>query len=317
MWNTGKSEPPPSARAKAAQAVFSVDVEDWFHILDVPSAPPPESWGALPSRVERNFTHLLELFSEEGVHVTCFFLGWVAERFPRLVKECVSRGHEVASHGWSHRLVYQMTRGEFYDDAKRARESLEDISGTAVRGYRASGFSVTPETPWFFEELAKAGYYYDSSVFPAKRGHGGMENARRTPYVVGADGQRLLEFPLTVAEFAGNPICFFGGGYLRLFPYWLIRKKARQVLEAGNPVVFYVHPREIDPAHPRLPMSRRRRFKSYVNLHQTEGKIQRILNDFPVTTFREFLAQHARQKAASQDAPQGFSALCGGWPEAN
>jgi len=303
--------------ARSSQAVFSVDVEDWFHILDVPSAPKMEKWAELPSHVEANFIRLLDLFSQRGVHVTCFFLGWVAERYPQLVRDCVSRGHEVASHGWAHRLVYEMSRAEFHADARKSRELLEDISGTAVRGYRAAGFSVTQQAPWFFEEVAKAGYYYDSSVFPAARSHGGMVNGRRTPYEVTLDRERLLEFPVTVADFAGTAMCFFGGGYLRLFPYWLIRKKAQEVLEAGQPVVFYIHPREIDPSHPRLPMSRSRRFKSYVNLHQTEGKIQRILSDFPVTTFREYLSQHAKRQAATQGGLQEFSALCGGWPRAN
>ena len=317
MSSTQQLQAPPTQALPASQAVFSVDVEDWFHILDVPSAPKMENWAEMPSRVEANFVRLLDLFSERGVHVTCFFLGWVAERFPQLVKECVSRGHEVASHGWAHRLVYEMSREEFGADAKKSRELLEDISGTPVRGYRAAGFSVTHQAPWFFEELAKAGYYYDSSVFPAARSHGGMVNGRRTPYEVMLSDERLLEFPVTVADFAGTPMCFFGGGYLRLFPYWLIRKKAQEVLGTGQPVVFYIHPREIDPSHPRLPMSRSRRFKSYVNLHQTEGKIQRILSDFPVTTFREYLSQHAKRQAAAQAGMQEFAALCGGWPRAN
>jgi polysaccharide deacetylase family protein (PEP-CTERM system associated) len=152
------------------RAIFSVDVEDWFHILDVPSTPAIESWSELPSRVESNFLRLLDLFGKKSVHVTCFFLGWVGERFPHLVKECVNQGHEVASHGYSHRLIYQMTRDEFYEDAIRSRSLLEDIAGIPVRGYRASGFSVTEQTPWFFEELAKAGYYYDSSGEARARG---------------------------------------------------------------------------------------------------------------------------------------------------
>lgn len=298
------------------QVIFTVDVEDWYHILDVPSTPRMEDWAQLPSRVEANLRRLLDLFSDKGAHVTCFFLGWVAERYPHLVKECVRRGHEIASHGWAHRLVYEMSREEFQEDARKSREVLEDLAGTSVRGYRASGFSVTEQTPWFFEELARAGYGYDSSVFPAARSHGGMANGKRAPYQIALNGKHLVEVPVSVADLAGKPMCFFGGGYLRLFPYSLIRKKARQVLDAGRPVVFYIHPREIDPDHPRLPMSRSRRFKSYVNLHQTETKIRRILEEFPVTTFREFLSSHAKQPATSLDV-QEFPALCDGWPQAN
>lgn len=284
---------PVAAQPVAAQSgmcVFSVDVEDWFHILDVPSAPSLSDWHNFPSRVEKNFYRLLDIFSLRGVRVTCFFLGWVAERYPQLVREAVRRKHEIGSHGYSHQLLYRMTREEFREDALFSRVLLEDISGTSVVGYRSPGFSATGATPWFFDELASAGYEYDSSVFPANHGHGGMPWAERRPHMVGNLQHRLIEFPISVAKFAGQRCCFFGGGYLRLYPYWLIRHKAHEVLKSGLPVVFYIHPREIDPSHPRLPMSLTRRFRSYVNLRQTESKIMRILNEFPVTTFRTFLA---------------------------
>ena len=274
-------------------SIFSVDVEDWFHILDVPSVPKISEWSGLPSHVEKNFTRMLDLFSEEKVQVTCFFLGWIAQRFPHLVKEAAARGHEVASHGYGHRLVYEQSRDDFYADVRRARLLLEDIAGVPVGGYRAPGFSTTEETPWFFDSLISAGYQYDSSVFPAERGHGGIRAARRDPHRVGSAGG-LLELPITVADVMGKPMCFFGGGYLRLFPYWLIRKMARQVLEEGRPVVFYIHPREIDPAHPRLPMSRARNFKTYVNLETTETKVRSVLREFPVTTFQNCLSKYPK-----------------------
>ena len=271
-------------------SIFSVDVEDWFHILDVPSAPAISEWGGLPSRVEKNFRKLLDIFSEHNVQVTCFVLAWVAERFPHLVKEAAARGHEIASHGYGHRLVYQQSRDEFCEDVRHARLLLEDVAGAPVLGYRAPGFSTTTDTPWFFDALVEAGYQYDSSVFPAPRGHGGIREARRDPYVI--EGEGLLEVPITVADLMGRPMCFFGGGYLRLYPYWLIRQKAQQVLAEGRPVVFYIHPREIDPEHPRLPMSTSRRFKSYVNLDTTEAKIRRVLQDFPVTTFQNVISNY-------------------------
>lgn len=174
---------------------------------------------------------------------------------------------------------------------RRARLLLEDIAGVPVTGYRAPGFSTTSETPWFFDTLAEAGYQYDSSVFPAPRGHGGMRDGRRDPHRIG-NGHGILELPITVATLLGKPMCFFGGGYLRLFPYWLIRKMAQQVLAEDRPVVFYIHPREIDPAHPRVPMNRLRQFKCYVNLETTESKVRRILNDFPVTTFRNVISKY-------------------------
>jgi polysaccharide deacetylase family protein (PEP-CTERM system associated) len=273
------------------QSIFSVDVEDWFHILDVASAPPLPVWHALPSRVEHNFFRLLDLFSAHRARVTCFFLGWVGERFPHLVREAAARGHEIASHGYAHRLVYQMSRDQFIEDASHSRRLLEDIAGCPIAGYRSAGFSVTAETHWFFDALAEAGYVYDSSVFPAPRGHGGLLHGRREPHRLVSGGSSILEFPITIADFAGKPMCFFGGGYLRLFPYALIRRMARQVLAEGRPVIFYIHPREIDPDHPRLPMSVPRRFKSYVNLKSTEHKLARILQEFPLATFGEFVSR--------------------------
>jgi polysaccharide deacetylase family protein (PEP-CTERM system associated) len=184
--------------------------------------------------------------------------------------------------------VYQQTRDEFFHDVRRARLLLEDVASLKVGGYRAPGFSTTEDTPWFFDALVDAGYEYDSSVFPAARGHGGIRAARRDPHRVG-QGESLVEMPITVANVLGKPMCFFGGGYLRLSPYWLIRHQALKVLDEGRPVVFYIHPREIDPDHPRIPMNRKRQFKSYVNLGSTGEKIRRILEDFPVTTFRDVI----------------------------
>ena len=273
-----------------ANFIFSVDVEDWFHILDVPSAPALAEWSRMPSHVEKNFLRLLDIFSEHNAQVTCFFLGWVGERFPHLVQEAVARGHEIASHGYAHRLVFQQSQDEFYNDVRKARLLLEDAAGAPVIGYRAPGFSTTSDTPWFFEALSKAGYQYDSSVFPAARGHGGIPQARRDPYRV--ENSDILELPITVADFMGKSVCFFGGGYLRVFPYWLISKKVNQVVAEGRPVVFYIHPREIDPAHPRLPMKSSRAFKSYVNLDTTEPKVRRILRDFPVSTFQQVISNH-------------------------
>jgi polysaccharide deacetylase family protein (PEP-CTERM system associated) len=276
------------------QSILSVDVEDWFHILDVPSTPPLSTWDSLPSGVERNFLRLLDLFEEHQVKVTCFFIGWVASRFPQMVKRAFRQGHEIASHGYAHRLVYEMSRQEFYEDALRTRKLLEDLSGAPVLGYRAAGFSVLrDDTGWYFEELARSGYQYDSSVFPSSHGHGGIHHFRREPHRLVNRGASMMEFPITVADLFGRPMCFFGGGYLRIFPYFLIRRMSHRVLREGRPVVFYVHPREIDPAHPRLPMSMKRRFKSYVNLASTEVKLRRILRAFPVTTFRDYLASNA------------------------
>ena len=275
------------------KCIFTVDVEDWFHILDVPSTPPLSAWDSLPSRVETNFLKLLDIFAEKDVHVTCFFLGWVAEKFPYLVKEAESRGHEIASHGYAHRLVYQMSQAEFRADALKSKKLLEDITGCPILGYRSSGFSVTEKTPWFFDALMEAGYQYDSSVFPGVREHGGLKGASLAPYRLNGGSRGLIEFPITVTRVLGKPMCFFGGGYLRLFPYFLIKRMAQRVLAEGRPVVFYIHPREIDTEHPRLAMGLLRRFKTYVNLHTTEQKLRQLTGEFEHTTFRDFIAAYA------------------------
>ncbi len=241
--------------------------------------------------VERNFLKLLDLADKHRTSTTCFFLGWIAERFPHLVREAYSRGHEIASHGYAHRLIYGLSPAEFRADAERARMILEDVAGCDVLGFRAPGFSVTKETPWFFEELAKSGYRYDSSIFPARRGHGGIEAAARDPFVVDTTpGYPTVEFPITVV---GNlyPICLFGGGYLRLLPWPLIRSMATRCLRNERTVVFYVHPREVDVDHPRMSMNWRRRFKSYVNLETTEHKIAQVLETFRCGSFRDTFAE--------------------------
>jgi polysaccharide deacetylase family protein (PEP-CTERM system associated) len=287
-----------SRTTSGAQCVFSVDVEDWFHILDLPSTPSVPEWESLPSCVERNFRRLLEVFERHDARVTCFFLGWIAERFPELVKEAVQQGHEVASHGYAHQLAYQMTPETFYQDALRSKKLLEDISGKEVLGYRSAGFSVTRGNEWLWEKLLEAGYLYDSSVFPAARGHGGMAGATRVPHWIERPTGSLFEFPVTVTDILGVPCCFFGGGYLRLFPYFVVRRMTRRALKETSVVVFYVHPREIDPSHPRLPMSWKRRLKSYVNLKSTMPKIERILTEFPVSSFENLIRGAALGTAA-------------------
>jgi polysaccharide deacetylase family protein (PEP-CTERM system associated) len=286
---------------------MSVDVEDWFHILEAASAPDISQWNSLPSCVERNFRKLLDLFSEKNVRVTCFFLGYVAEKYPHLVKEALNRGHEIASHGYAHRLIYTMTPHAFLEDARKSKGILESISGQFVRGYRAPGFSVTADTPWFFEKLLEAEYQYDSSVFPAPRQHGGLNTSKYSPHMV---AEKLMEFPITVAKVLGKRFCFFGGGYLRLFPYPVVRQMCRKVLGENRPVVFYIHPREIDPDHPRLSLGLTRTFKSYVNLKTTEPKLRNILDEFQVTTFAEFIKENPSffDQASSRRKPTTVTA---------
>jgi len=293
------------------QCVFSIDVEDWFHILELPSTPRESEWDRLPSRVERNFLRLLDLASEYDVRCTCFFLGWVAKRYPRLVTLAAELGHEIASHGWAHRLANELTPDEFYDDAVRAKDVLEQISGRRVLGYRSAGFSLSGNNEWVFDELLRAGYLYDSSVFPATRAHGGWRNGHNSPYLVRRPGGTLLEFPITTERVLGWPLCFFGGGYLRLFPLPVILRMTANVHRQGRPVIFYIHPREIDPKQPRLTMNAWRRFKSYVNLDTTEMKLRQLLAAFEFSTFQDLAPDLLRERDSMVAQPSYVGAVLG------
>ncbi len=263
------------------QNALSIDVEEWWHILNLPSSPPRETWESLPATVEPNTRKLLELLDECGTRATFFVLGWVARRHPALVRSIQAAGHEVACHGDTHELCFEQGEQAFEADLRKARKTLEDLTGEAILGYRAPGFSILEDTKWAFEVIHRVGFRYDSSVFPARRQHGGMSGAPREPYSIPlANGERLAEFPMTVAQWGPARIAFAGGGYLRLFPYALIRAGVQRANRAGRPACVYVHPREIDPGHPRMQMSRARRFRSYTNLRSTEPKLRRLLRDF-------------------------------------
>ncbi|MET0499013.1 MAG: XrtA system polysaccharide deacetylase [Steroidobacteraceae bacterium] len=288
------SQPKRFMPSRGNTAILSVDVEDWFHILDLPQTPDVSKWVQLPSCVEKNFLSMLDLFSRTQTRVTCFFLGWVAERFPHLVREAAARGHEIACHGYSHQLAYSMTPDEFYQDIVKGKAIIEQALGAPVSGYRCPGFSATTATPWFFDKVAEAGFTYDSSVFPASRGHGGLADAQLAPYIIETKSGPLMEFPISVARLLGRRICCFGGGYLRLSPYVIIRSLGRRISNEHRPIVFYVHPREIDTEQPRLPMSMKRRFQSYVNIRGTRRKLERIAVDFDLSTFSDYVAAHRR-----------------------
>jgi polysaccharide deacetylase family protein (PEP-CTERM system associated) len=278
---TPKEQTPPD--------VLTIDVEDWYHILEVEGTPGEAQWGAMASRVEANFRRLLEMLAAHQVRATCFFLGWIAEKFPALVREAKAAGHEIASHGYSHVLIYSQTEKEFYEDVRRAKGIIEDLAGAEVLGYRAPGFSIVASTPWALDRLAAAGYRYDASVFPGSRGHGGMPGAEMGPHRVRTAGGEIVEVPVTLARVLGRRVCFFGGGYFRLFPYGVVRRMARRVKKEGRPVVWYIHPRDIDAEQPRLAMSGLRRFKSYVNLRGAAGKLERLLADGRFVTCGELV----------------------------
>lgn len=270
-------------------SVLSVDVEDWFHILDSSAVPSIERWSYLESRIERNVEKLLGLLDSFSVKGTFFWLGWAAERHKDLVRKCSEAGHEIASHGYGHVLAYKVGKECFKEDIERGKKILEDIVGERVLGCRSAGFGVTKDVRWVFNTIAEVGYEYDSSVFPASRGHGGMPDSQLGPYVIKTQNGLLIEVPMSAIEVFGFRLSFFGGGYLRLSPKWLIRWGIDRLHAAGNPLIIYVHPREIDPDHPRLPLSPVRRFKCYVNLKSTLLKLRWLCQQYKFCTMRDLV----------------------------
>ena len=270
---------------------MTIDVEDWFHILDVNTAPDFAEWNSFPSHIEKNLHDLLDLLGESGARATLFVLGWVAQRFPGVLREAAGMGHELASHGFSHEIVTGLSRSAFGEDIRAAKDAIENATGVRVSGYRAPGFSITAQTPWAFEEIVEAGYTFDSSVFPASHGHGGMPGSPRHPWILRTSSGSLVEMPISVADTPFGPQCFFGGGYLRLFPMWIVHVMANQLRNQGRGVIWYIHPREIDPDHPRLEMSAKRRFRSYFNLHSTRPKLRSVLASGNFATMGEIAAR--------------------------
>jgi len=260
---------------------LTIDVEDWFNILDIPSAPGVNDWSRCEIRFEKPLRRMLELFAAREQKVTFFWLGWFAEHYPELVKACHDGGHEIACHGYAHLLSTRLTGAAmFRDDLTHGKKILEDIIGEPVNGFRSPGFCTLNDTPWFFEEIRAAGYLYDSSIFPAARGHGGAAGAPLTPYRIATKSGDLLEMPQSMVELGGKRFSVFGGGYLRLAPAWMIRWGINHLARHNRPLVVYLHPREIDPEHPRLPMPWKRRFKSYVNLKSTWPKLEMLCRDY-------------------------------------
>lgn len=258
---------------------LTIDVEDYFQVSALAPHFPRAEWEQVPCRVERNVNLILQLLDDHDARATFFVLGWVAERYPQLVRLIVAQGHEIASHGYEHERASAQPRDRFLADIVLAKAVLEDIGGEAVAGYRAPSFSIGKANLWAHDCIAEAGYAYSSSVYPVQHDHYGMPDAPRFPYRLESG---LLEVPVTTMRWMGRNWPAGGGGFFRLLPYavsrWQIAKVNRDDARAA---IFYFHPWEIDPEQPRVSRaSMKTRFRHYVNLERTEGRLRCLLRDF-------------------------------------
>jgi len=272
---------------------LTVDVEDYFQVTALAPSIHRDSWISRESRVVGNTQKLLAIFEEFDVRGTFFVLGWVAERYPQLIRDIAARGHEIACHGYSHRLVYEQSPGEFYQETHRAKNLLQDITGSAVLGYRAASYSIVRESLWALDILVELGFVYDSSIFPVRHDRYGIHDAERAPHRMATPtGKSIVEWPLATARILGFRLPVAGGGYFRLFPYGLSRWGLASINRRElRPFIFYLHPWEIDPAQPRVSASWLSRFRHYTNLGKCEERLRRLLAEFRFSTARDGLAQ--------------------------
>lgn len=264
---------------------LTVDFEDWYQGLEIPHT----EWTGYEDRIERSSRRVLEIFDAASVRATFFVLGDVARRHPELVREIAAGGHEVATHGWSHTLVYKLTPETFREELMRSIRLLEDLSGRPVIGHRAPFFSITRQSLWALEILGECGIRYDSSVFPVLNYRYGIEDAPRWPYVVRGARSEISEFPITTWRVLGRNLPVAGGAYFRIFPYALTRWAFRSINRAGNAAVFYIHPWEFDPDHPRIPLPRRIALTHYANLGAVARRMSRLLRDFAFAPMKDVL----------------------------
>ena len=271
---------------------MTVDVEDYFHVAAFSKVIKPSDWDKWPSRVEANTHRLLQLFDDANIKITFFILGWVAERHPELVKTIHAQGHEIASHGYSHQLIYRQDPAVFREETLKSKQILENLIQTPITGYRAASYSITRKSLWALDILAELGFSWDSSIFPTRHDNYGIPGSPEEPYrIITTNGSKLLEFPLTTAKVFGQSIPAAGGGYFRQYPYRLSRWLFdRASLNQTKPQIFYLHPWEIDPSQPRVPNAGWfSNFRHYTNLKRCLPRLERMIGDFQFGTMSQSL----------------------------
>lgn len=272
---------------------LTVDVEDYYHVAAFSNVIDPADWSAMKSHVESNTNRILDLLDQKDVRATFFVLGWVADRYPHLVREIVNRGHELACHGYSHQLIYQQSQETFRSETERAKDLLEQTGQVKVIGYRAASYSITPRSKWALDILVESGFQYDSSIFPVRHDRYGMPGAERWPHRLKTEaGYEIVEFPLSTLRISGMTIPIAGGGYFRIYPYRFSRWALGSINSKERmPFVFYFHPWEVDPQQPRIRASALSRFRHYYNLKHCENRLQSLLDDFRFAPLVQVLDQ--------------------------
>ena len=272
---------------------MTVDVEDYFQVGAFEHDIDRNDWDILECRIERNMDIILKMFDDHSVKATFFTLGWIAQRYPKMIRKIVDNGHELASHGMNHRRVSDQSRDEFFLDAQMSRHMLEDIGECQVKGYRAPSFSIGEKNLWALDALLEAGYKYSSSIYPIKHDHYGMPSAPRFAFSP-MDEQDFLEMPVTTVNFLGRKVPCGGGGYFRLLPYFISSLAMRRVnTKDKEACIFYFHPWEIDPEQPRQSQaSRKSKFRHYTNLDVMERKLRKVLTDFSWSRMDDIFLSH-------------------------
>lgn len=258
--------------------VLTFDIEEWFHILDNKETKSISEWNKFDSRIQLGMDIIYNILDNTNCSATFFVLGWMAEKYPEIIREISNRGYEIASHTHLHQLAYTQDKKTFFCDVEKSIKTLEDCTGKKVNSFRAPGFSITKNNKWAFEVLHELGIRKDSSIFPARRAHGGLPSYNKAiPSIIEYNGIKLKEFPINTHEVLGKPFIFSGGGYFRLLPYKIIKNWTLQ----SNYVMTYFHPRDFDVFQPIVPgLSLSRRFKSYVGIKNCKFKLERWLNTF-------------------------------------
>jgi polysaccharide deacetylase family protein (PEP-CTERM system associated) len=283
-------EPASESTGLPVVNAMTVDVEEYFHVSAFERVISRSQWDLLESRVVASTDRLLNLFEQANVRATFFVLGWVAVRHPGLVKRIAAAGHELGSHGFWHKLIYDQSPEEFREDLRRSRAAIAEASGVQVTGYRAPSFSITERSLWALDIIREEGFDYDASIFPIRHDRYGLPKAPRHLFATQRPAGTLWECPGSTVRIAGANVPVAGGGYFRMFPYaWTRWGISRLNLSENRPAIFYLHPWELDPDQPRLRGSRFNRLRHYTNLHRTEPRLMRLMSEFRFATLRDVI----------------------------